>query len=91
MASALPATLPPRRAKALPVAELSAVRLVDFLDGWTADAKAKAPATWGDQRKHVDLLLAKVECNSILEAHREALNIVTELVGGCNLVPEAVN
>lgn len=41
-------------------AELSAVRLVDFLDGWTADAKAKAPATWGDQRKHVDLLLAKV-------------------------------
>lgn len=38
-----------------------------------------------------DLLLAKAECNSILEAHREALNIVTELVGGCNLVPEAVN
>lgn len=50
------------RKKALDVvrAELNAVRLQDYLARWTDDAKAKAPATWADQVKHVELLLAKV-------------------------------
>lgn len=38
-------------------AELKAVQLADYLDGWRADAQRKAPAAWKEQERHVQLLL----------------------------------
>lgn len=41
-------------------AELSAVRLADYLDGFRADAQAKAPVTWAEQVAAVSWLLERV-------------------------------
>ena len=53
MASALPATLPPRRAKALPVAELSAVRHI----------RSETRGPWGTRsRQLVAQAMAETHC-----------------------------
>lgn len=60
-------------------AELSAITVADYLDGWRADAQRNAPAAWSEQERHVRLLLAAVTYAHELKAGkiRDLLNAQT--------------